>query len=66
MNASKYSQDSSVQYVQGFRKHTLGPSHLVEAKDDAFFMQHFADQVPSFGWNVIVSFAKDLFPKTED
>jgi hypothetical protein len=43
--------------------HTLCPCDFIEAEADAFLMQRLADQVPSFGRDVVVVFAEYLRKK---
>lgn len=39
---------------------TLRMSHLVEREANTLLMQRFPNQVPSYGWDVVVFLAKDL------
>jgi hypothetical protein len=41
-------------------QHTLGPSHLVKAKQDTLVMKRLANQISSFRWNMIIVLPENL------
>lgn len=46
-----------------YPRHTLRPSHLIETKQNPFLMEGLANQVSSFGRDVVVVLPENLRPR---